>query len=71
MQALATRGVGFVHDYTAHSIPGLVRVLPDISLKRSYWIVTHADVRGLRRVTEVMDFISARTKEARADFERD
>ena len=71
MQALATCGVGFVHDYTAHTVPGLVRVLPEISLKLSYWIVTHADVRGLRRVTEVMDFISKRAREARADFERE
>ncbi|MCB1472512.1 MAG: LysR family transcriptional regulator [Rhodobiaceae bacterium] len=70
MQALARGGVGIVHDYTAANVPGLVPVLPEVSLTLSYWIVSHADVRGLRRVTELIDFITARVEASRTAFVR-
>jgi hypothetical protein len=37
----------------------LVRLLPDeIRIGRSYWLVTHSDVRELVRVRAIADFIA-------------
>lgn len=68
MYALRRAGVGFVHDYAAAHYPDLVRVLPKARLTLTYWIVTHADVRGLRRVTQVLDMIGAEVEAGRAEF---
>lgn len=68
MQALSQAGVGFVHDYAAAEVPALCRVLPKVSLTRNYWIVTHADVRGLRRVTDVIDLVQSRVEAERTRF---
>jgi len=43
-------GLGVVHDFIARDHPDLVRVLPERGAWRSYWIVTHEDVRGLGRI---------------------
>ena len=50
-------GIGFLHDYVAVKNPGLVRVLPEIEVIRSYWIVSHDDVRTLARVRAVYDWV--------------
>jgi hypothetical protein len=34
-----------------------VRVLPERSARRSYWIVVHEDVRGLGRIKAVHDHL--------------
>jgi DNA-binding transcriptional LysR family regulator len=62
-------GVGLLHDYSVVAGGGLVRVLPEISVKRTYWIVTHADVAHARPVRAVHDFIVAATAAAAATFE--
>lgn len=68
MQALQQSGVGFVHDYAAQSVHGLTRIMPEMSLTLSYWVVTHEDVRGLRRVTQLLDYIYRRVEDNRARF---
>ena len=50
-------GIGFLHDYVAAKHPGLERVLPDMSILRSYWLVAHEDVRQLARVRAAYDWI--------------
>ncbi|WP_232511912.1 LysR family transcriptional regulator [Herbaspirillum sp. meg3] len=40
----------------------LVRLLPDIRLYRSYWLITHADARDILRVNVVADFIAERVQ---------
>jgi DNA-binding transcriptional LysR family regulator len=70
-QAEAVRagiGIGVLHDYAVRSFPELQVVLPDISYLRTYWLVTHADVRSLRRVEEVYSFILSRVRANRGLF---
>jgi DNA-binding transcriptional LysR family regulator len=50
-------GLGVVHDYIARMNGDLVRVLPERSALRSYWIVVHEDVRGLGRIKAVHDHL--------------
>ncbi|MDF2690143.1 MAG: LysR family transcriptional regulator [Microvirga sp.] len=61
-------GIGILHDYALGHFPELEVVLPDISYMRSYWLVTHADVRSLRRVEEVYSFILSRVRANRGLF---
>ena len=53
----AGAGVGILHDYAARQHAELVRVLPDFSVERNYWLVTHNDQRSLRRIAVFHDFI--------------
>ena len=57
-----------LHDYALRSFPELRVVLPEMSFMRTYWLVTHSEVRSLRRVEEVHSFILARVKANRGLF---
>jgi DNA-binding transcriptional LysR family regulator len=61
-------GIGILHDYALGNFPELQVVLPEMSYMRSYWLVTHADVRSLRRVEEVYSFILSRVRANRGLF---
>jgi DNA-binding transcriptional LysR family regulator len=61
-------GVGILHDYAVRQFPDLRVVLPEVSFLRTYWLVTHADVRNLRRVEEVYSFILSRVRANRGLF---
>ena len=61
-------GVGILHDYAAHRDPQLQMVLPDIAFERSYWIITHVDLRRLSRVRAISDFIIEEVGAQRAIF---
>lgn len=52
-------GIGILHDYLAYQDDSLKVVLPQHSFERSYWIVTHQDMKDLGRVRAVSDFIVA------------
>jgi DNA-binding transcriptional LysR family regulator len=52
-------GIGILHDYAANRDEQLQIVLPDAVFERSYWIVTHLDLRELSRVRAVSEFILA------------
>jgi DNA-binding transcriptional LysR family regulator len=53
-------GIGVLPCFIARIDPTLVRILPDeISLSRSYWLVTHADSHDVARVKLIADFIRA------------
>jgi DNA-binding transcriptional LysR family regulator len=52
-------GIGILHDYAAHSDEQLQIVLPGAVFERSYWIVTHLDMRELSRVRAMSEFILA------------
>ncbi|WP_050466024.1 LysR family transcriptional regulator [Herbaspirillum chlorophenolicum] len=70
VQAVAAGiGLGVLPCFLARREPGLVRVLPgEISLTRSYWLLTHADARDLVRVQVVADFIVSRLAARGGDF---
>ena len=61
-------GIGILHDYAARQYPELCPVLPEIAFTRTYWIVTHADVRDLHRIAEVHAFMLDRVKANRSLF---
>ena len=47
-------GIGVLPDFVARTNAGLVRVLPDaVELVRSFWLVTHEDIRRLPRILAV------------------
>ncbi|WP_320200218.1 LysR family transcriptional regulator [Agrobacterium sp. rho-13.3] len=50
-------GIGILHDYIARSHAELVRVLPDIAIRRSYWTAFHENARQLARVRTVAQFL--------------
>lgn len=57
--AMTHAGVGLcvLHHFMAQDDPRLVPVLSDIVITRSYWMVVHADLRRVARVTAVMDWL--------------
>jgi DNA-binding transcriptional LysR family regulator len=61
-------GVGILHDYAASHDARLQMVLPDIAFERSYWIITHVDLRRLSRVRAISDFIIEEVNAQRAIF---
>ena len=50
-------GIGVLHHYSALDDPDLAVVLPDISFRRSYYLITHADSYDLMRVRTVSDYL--------------
>ena len=62
VQAVASGvAVGVLPCFLAAREPELVRLLPqEICLRRSYWLLTHADARDLVRVQVVAQFICER-----------
>lgn len=59
-------GLGVVHDFSLPAAPGVVRVIPDqISLKRSFWLIRHADDGRVERLNR---FATLLTAEVRAEM---
>ncbi|WP_300029493.1 LysR family transcriptional regulator [uncultured Roseobacter sp.] len=53
-------GIGFAHDFSLPATPGLKRVLTgDISLKRSFYLIRHADDRHNARLSRFAGALSA------------
>ena len=50
-------GIAILHDYIAIEADAIVRVLPQISIDRTYWIVYHENLRDIPRIRAVLDFI--------------
>lgn len=46
----ASIGIGVLHCFAGDADPNLIRVLPELSIDRSFWVVTHNDTRQLQRV---------------------
>jgi DNA-binding transcriptional LysR family regulator len=61
-------GVGLLHDYAVAPGDGLIRVLPEIAIERTYWLVTHASVAEARPVRAVHEFVVAIVEDAQAAF---
>ncbi len=65
MQAVrAGAGIGVLHDYIAGPEPDLVRLMPERSIRRSYWLAYHESQREIRRVQAVVNFIRAEVARA-------
>lgn len=64
----AGAGIGILHAFMASGDDRLVPVLPHRSVKRAYWTVMHEDLRGLRRIGVVSDFLAEIVARDRAIF---
>ncbi|MGE7370859.1 LysR family transcriptional regulator [Neorhizobium sp. NPDC001467] len=53
----AGAGIAILHDYIAGTDPLLERVLPDITIRRSYWTTCHESMRDLPRIRCVVAFL--------------
>jgi len=60
MQAIrAGAGLGIVHDFAIPFCPGVRRVLTDkISLRRSFWLIRHADDRRSQRMNRLAEALA-------------
>ncbi len=54
---LSGAGIGILHDYIARQHDKLIRILPEISIRRAYWTTFHESARELVRVRTVSDFL--------------
>ncbi|WP_253713632.1 substrate-binding domain-containing protein [Bradyrhizobium sp. WD16] len=53
-------GIGVLHDFSAADQDSLVRVLPQIEFRQSYFLVSHPDTADVRRSAVCRDFLVAR-----------
>lgn len=67
----AGSGIGILHDFAASPNAELVRVLPEKSISRAYWLVYHESMRDLARVRAVSEFISEQVARDRHLFAPD
>jgi DNA-binding transcriptional LysR family regulator len=61
-------GIGILHDYIAAQDEALIRILPEVSIKRAYWTVYHETARDLVRVRTVVQFLQELIAEERRIF---
>lgn len=66
---LAGGGLCVLPDFMVADYPDLVAILPgQIELKRTFWLILHADLRDTARVRAVADFIADRVDQERELF---
>ncbi|MEX6507403.1 LysR family transcriptional regulator [Jiella sp. M17.18] len=53
----AGAGIGILHSFMASRRPDLVRLLPEATIRRTYWLVYHESARDVRRIAVAADFI--------------
>lgn len=64
----AAAGIGILHAFMANRDADLIPVLPAHTLTRSYWTVVHEDLRTIRRVALVAEFLGEIVARNRAMF---
>lgn len=52
-------GVGILQYFIAKQYDNLVHILPEYRITRSYWLVSHEDLRDIRRISIVSGFIAS------------
>lgn len=66
--AVGGAGIAILHDFIAARTHGLERVLPQASIRRSYWLVVHESSRETPRVRAVGDYVTDLVKAERHCF---
>ncbi|MGO9134940.1 MAG: LysR family transcriptional regulator [Methylovirgula sp.] len=61
-------GIGVLHDFAAAGHKDLVRILPEMTFLRSYWMMSHADTHEIRRVAVCRKFLSDSFRDHRVRF---
>jgi DNA-binding transcriptional LysR family regulator len=70
----AGAGIGVLHDFAAgrhldqQGPDALVRILPGIGFRRSYFLLAHPDTAQVRRIAVLRDVLTRRFREERARF---
>lgn len=64
----SSAGIGILHDYIARGDADLVRLLPEVSICRSYWTAFHENARQLARVKTVVEFLQETVARERRMF---
>jgi DNA-binding transcriptional LysR family regulator len=64
----AGTGIGILHDFAVNGEAGLVRVLPEVSFRRSYYLLSHPESTSVRRIATCREFLVRRFREERARF---
>lgn len=65
----AGAGIGVLHDFAAGRLgDALVRILPRISFRRSYFLLAHPDTARVRRIAALRAFIARRFRDERWRF---
>lgn len=68
--ARAGAGICIVHDFALPSAPELKRILMDeISLKRSFYLIRHADDRKVERLSQFVDLLAGQLRKEVARLE--
>lgn len=65
---LGGAGIGILHRYIAEDRDTLERVLPRLSVTRSYWLARHESTRAMGAINTVADFLVDAVKGARDAF---
>lgn len=63
-------GIGILQHFIARKYDNLVEISTDRAISRSYWITIHEDLRDIRRISAVSDFIAAEVKADLRAFQR-
>ncbi|PXA99756.1 LysR family transcriptional regulator [Nostoc sp. 3335mG] len=61
----AGTGCGVLPCFIGDAVPGLVRVLPEIGIERSFWLVVHRDLRGIARIDRFLAWLTQRIEQLR------
>ena len=61
-------GIAILHDYLVQPEDDLVRLLPELSLTRAYWVAYHESLRNVIRVNVVTRFLVELAREAQSGF---
>ncbi len=64
----AGAGIGILHDYIARQYPELVRILPDVVIRRAYWTTYHESSRDLMRIKTLVRYLNDIVHEERHIF---
>lgn len=65
-------GIGVVHDFCLPHVQGMARILPDdFRLKRTFYLIRHADDRKVERLTRFADLLVSEMKIVVEEFEGD
>lgn len=62
-------GISICHDFMAVGASDLVRLLTDLSVTRSYWLVCHENQAVARRVRAVVELLEQILSEDRSMFQ--
>jgi len=53
----AGSGIGILPAFMASKNEKLIRILPEFTVEREFWLAIHEDVAGLARIREAIDFL--------------